>query len=104
MVGFQRPPVIKKNFTKKFPNIPTRENYSGVFEEDFWSEFTKRKINLEPESWICPDSLVNLAREVGYSEEENLQWAKATLVNGAKGGAEGQCQAGHQGEELKDGQ
>ena len=101
MVGFQRPPVIKKNFTKKFPNIPTRENYSGVFEEDFWSEFTKREINLEPESWICPDSLVNLAREVGYSEEENLQWAKATLVNGANLGCRGSARLGTKGRNSK---
>ena len=100
-INFQRPPVLKKSFKKKFPNIPTRVDYSGVFEDDFWSGFTKREIVKLPEAWICPDSLVNLAREVGYSEEENLQWAKETLVNGANLGCSGSARLGTKGKNSK---
>ena len=86
-VNFQRPPVIIKEFKKKFTNIPTRSNYSGEFENSFWQKVKKNPIKLTPESWINPDSLVEVAREVGYDDWDNLQAIRETLVNGGRGRA-----------------
>lgn len=93
--------MATKTFTKKFPNIPTRTDYTGTFEESYWDNFTKKEINLKPESWICADSLTKLAREVGYEDEENLQWVRQTLTNGANLGCEGNARLGTKGRNSK---
>ena len=59
-VDFQRPPVLKKAFRKKFPNIPSREDYSGVFEEEFWQNFTITILKKLGEFHIDPLSLIKL--------------------------------------------
>ena len=82
-INFQRPPISLKSFTKKFPTIPTRADYSGQFEEEFWDNFTKRDIKLNPESWIDPNKVEEVAREVGYDDWENILAIKKTLTEGA---------------------
>ena len=84
-----RPPVVQKNFTKKYCDIPTRSSYRGKFEDDFWKKFTKKELDLQPRSWICPDKLREVATMVGYEDKRNIDNIASVLANGANLGCRG---------------
>ena len=100
-VHFRRPPVILKPFKKKFPHIPTRENYIGEFEEKFWDKFSKKGVKLTPESWIKPNLLEDVARQVGYDDWGNLHAIVRTLTLGADLGCKGSARLGTVGRNSK---
>ena len=88
---YSRPPVVLKNFTKKYQEIPTRSCYRGVFEEEFWSNFSKREINLAPESWINSERLREVATACGYNDEPKIRRLCQTLELGANLGCRGKA-------------
>ena len=88
-IDYKRPPIILKEFSKKYGNIPTRTDYRGTFEDSYWNHFTKRPLNLQPSSWIKPDRLEEAAKLVKYENMEKISRIKASLTNGADLGCRG---------------
>ena len=88
-IDYKRPPIILKDFSKKYKDIPTRTDYRGTFEEGYWKHFTKRQLNLQPSSWINPDRLGEAAKLVKYEDMEKISRIKATLSKGADLGCRG---------------
>ena len=80
-----------KEFTQKHKEIPVLENYDGVLPDGYWANWTKRSFNsLTPaRSWICPEKLEALAKEVRYNDKVRLARVLDRLRNGANLGCKG---------------
>ena len=63
-------------FTPKVPGIPVLQDYSiSDFGDEYWNTWPRNPFKKSVESWINPDSLVEMAKNCGYPK---MDWVKQT--------------------------
>ena len=86
------PKLPMKVFKKEHQNIPEIDNYEEAQGDEYWQHWVKRGYReLTPaRSWICPNRLYELARDLDYNDwDGRLGRTMTRLQNGADIGCEG---------------
>ena len=81
-----------KAFKPVHDKLPILGNYKGDKDDSYWSHWEKRKYEeLTPAtSWICPNKLFDVARDLNYIDYNGyLSRTMESLCNGANIGCEG---------------
>ena len=65
----RRSPIPQKPFNPTFLKLPQLDNYEGTFDDEYWAHWEKKTYkDLEPfNSWVCPEKLERIAKELGYN-------------------------------------
>ena len=82
----------QKVFKKVYTAIPDVDSYDRAQDTKYWETWTKRTYQeLTPAmSWICPNKLLEVARELEYSDfHGRLERAIPRLQGGADIGCQG---------------
>ena len=81
----EEPPL--KTFTKKCQNVPTRASYKEeemALDEEFWSKWVKNPlINSKPGPRINPETVWEIAQEVGYRWQTKVNEIIKIMIKGA---------------------
>ena len=88
----EEPPL--KTFTKKCQNVPTRNSYKEeemAVDEEFWSKWVKNPlINSKPGPRINPETVWEIAQEVGYRWQTKVNEIVQIMIKGADLGITGE--------------
>ena len=88
------PPLPEQvEFVRKHLELPELGSYEGILPDTFWACWTKRYYSdLDLcKSWVNADRLEEMARNVGYKDEERLQRVLTRLKKGADIGCRGKA-------------
>ena len=94
-------PLVSPPFEPKNPEIQRLEDYSGIFEDEYWNKWPFNPLNLTPDPWIDPHALFMVALESNYTNLVEVCLMCSWLSEGAPLGAQGAARMPAQGENLQ---
>ena len=88
--GVATPVPVEREWVPKNPEIPILDRYDVDPPVSYWSNWpTNRDLQKQPRSWINLEGLLEVAKEAGYTNSVELDWAANIIQNGAKLGVSG---------------